>query len=51
MVSARQDFIVYDRIPEGIVILTLLHQVSDIAGLIGGLSPFFLQEVEKLNAV
>jgi toxin ParE1/3/4 len=50
MVSARQHFIVYDRIPEGIAILTLLHQVQDIEGLIAGLSPFFLQEVEKLKA-
>ena len=50
MVPAQQHFIVYDRIPQGIAILTLLHQVRDIEGLITGLSPFFLQEVEKLKA-
>lgn len=49
MVRARQHFIVYDRIPQGIAILTLLHQVRDIEGLIASLSPFFLQEVEKLK--
>jgi len=50
MVPARQHFVVYDRIPEGVVILTLLHQVRDIESLIAGLSPSFLQEVEKLKA-
>lgn len=50
MVPARQHFVVYDRIPQGIAILTLLHQVRDIEILIANLSPFFLQEVEKLKA-
>jgi hypothetical protein len=50
MISARQHFIIYDRIPDGIAILTLLHQVRDIDSLVAGLSPFFLQEVEKLKA-
>ena len=50
MVPARQHFVVYDRIPEGIAILTLLHQVRDFESLIAGLSPSFLQEVEKLKA-
>jgi toxin ParE1/3/4 len=50
MVAARQHFVVYDRIPEGIAILTLLHQVRDIESLIDGLSPSFLKEVEKLKA-
>ncbi len=50
MISARHHFIVYDRIPQGIAVLTLLHQIRDIEGLIAGFSPFFLQEVEKLKA-
>lgn len=51
MISARQHFVVYIRIPQGITILTLLHQVRDIEGLIADLSPSFLQEVEKLKAM
>lgn len=50
MVTARQHFIIYDRIPQGIAILTLLQQVRDIESLIASLSPSFLQEVEKLKA-
>lgn len=50
MVPARQHFVVYDRIPQGIAVLTLLHQVRDIESLITNLSPSFLQEVEKLKA-
>ena len=50
MVPARQHFVVYDRSPQGITILTILHQVRDIEGLIADLSPTFLQEVEKLKA-
>jgi len=45
MITARQHFVVYDRIPQGIAILTLLHQVRDIESLIANLSPSFLQEV------
>jgi len=51
MVSARQHFVVYDRVPQGIAILTLLHQVRDVESLIAGLSSSFLLEVEKLKAV
>lgn len=50
MVPARQHFVVYDRIPQGIAILTLLHQVRDIESLIANLSPAFLQEIEKLKS-
>jgi plasmid stabilization system protein ParE len=50
MVRARHHFVVYDRIPQGIAILTLLHQLRDIEGLIANLSPSFQQEVEKLKA-
>ena len=50
MVPARQHFVVYDRSPQGITILTILHQVRDIESLIADLSPTFLQEVEKLKA-
>jgi len=49
MVPARNHFIIYDRIPQGIAILTLLHQIRDIESLIANLSPTFLQEAEKLK--
>jgi len=50
MVPARQHFVVYERIPQGIAILTILHQIRDIESLIAGLSPSFLHEVEELKA-
>ncbi len=50
MVPARQHFVVYDRVPQGIVILTLLHQVRDIERLIADLSFSFLREIEKLKS-
>lgn len=50
MVPARQHFVVYDRIPQGIVVLAILHQVRDIESLIVSLSASFLHEVEKLKA-
>lgn len=49
MLPARKHFVIYDRIPQGVLILTLLHQVRDIEYLIADLSPTFLQEVKKLK--
>jgi toxin ParE1/3/4 len=49
MVPARKHFVIYQRIQQGIVILTLLHQIRDIESLITNLSPAFFQEVEKLK--
>jgi plasmid stabilization system protein ParE len=50
MVPARNHFIVFDRIPQGIVVLTILHKVRNIEGLIEGLTPAFLKEVKRLKA-
>jgi toxin ParE1/3/4 len=50
MVPARQHFVVYHLIPQGIAILTILHQVRDVESLIANTSPSLLQEVEKLKA-
>ena len=50
MVAARQHFIVYQLIPQGIAILTIMHQVRDMESLIADLSNSFFQEVEKLKA-
>ncbi len=49
MVSARQHFVVYDRVPQGIAVLTVQHQVRDIETLIAKLTPAFHAEVERLK--
>lgn len=49
MVPAQKHFVIYDRLPEGIAILTLLHQVRDIESVIGTLTPAFLDELERLK--
>jgi toxin ParE1/3/4 len=49
MVPAQKHFVVYDRIANGIAILTLLHQVRDIENVIGNLTPAFLDELERLK--
>jgi len=50
MIPARRHFIVYDCIPQGIAVLTVLHQARDIESLIAGLSPSFPQEIEEIKA-
>lgn len=49
MVPARQHFVVYDLVPEGIAVLTIQHQVRDIEGLIAEFTPSFQVEVERLK--
>jgi toxin ParE1/3/4 len=49
MIAARKHFIIYDRIPKGIAILSVLHQLRDIENLVTKLSPSFLKETEKLR--
>lgn len=49
MVPARQHFVIYDPVPQGIVVLTVQHQVRDIEGLIADLTPAFHAEVERLK--
>ena len=49
MVSARQHFVVYDLVPQGIAVLTIQHQVRDIETLIVELTPAFHAEVERLK--
>lgn len=50
MLPARQHFIVYDRLPQGIVILSILHQVRDVESLLASMSSSFKQEVETIKA-
>src|SRR5574337_2173020 len=49
MVLARQHFVIYDLVPQGIAVLTVQHQVRDIETLIVELTPAFHAEVERLK--
>jgi plasmid stabilization system protein ParE len=49
MVSARQHFLIYDIVPQGVVVLTVQHQVRDIESLIADLGRTFHVEVERLK--
>lgn len=49
MVPARQHFVIYDIVPDGIVVLAVEPQVRDIETLIAGFTPAFLAEVERLR--
>ena len=49
MVAARQHFVIYDLVPQGIAVLTVQHQVRDIESLISDLTPAFHAEVERLK--
>lgn len=49
MVPARQHFVIYDLVPQGIAVLTVQHQVRDIETLIAELTPAFVTEVERLK--
>ena len=48
-VSAREHYVIYDLVPDGIVVLTIQHQVRDIETLIAELTPDFRAEVERLR--
>ena len=49
MVPARQHFVIYDLVPQGMAVLTVQHQVRDIESLIAELTPAFHAEVERLK--
>ena len=49
MVPARQHFLIYDLVPQGIAVLTVQHQVRDIESLIADLTPAFHAEVERMK--
>lgn len=49
MIPARQHFVIYDLVPQGIAVLTVQHQVRDIETLIAELTPAFVTEVERLK--
>lgn len=49
MIPARRHFAIYDLVPQGIVVLTVQHQVRDIETLIAEMTPAFHAEVERLK--
>lgn len=49
MIPARQHFVIYDLVPQGIAVLTVQHQVHDIETLIADLTPTLHAEVERLK--
>lgn len=49
MVAARQHYVIYDLVPQGIAVLTVQHQVRDIETLVARLTPAFHAEVERLR--
>ncbi|NBS40601.1 MAG: hypothetical protein EBS73_15355, partial [Betaproteobacteria bacterium] len=49
MIPARQHFVIYDLVPQGIAVLGIQHQVRDIETLIAELTPAFVAEVERLK--
>ena len=49
MVPARQHFVIYDLVPQGIAMLTVQHPVRDIESLIADLTPAFHAEIEQLK--
>lgn len=49
MVAAREHFVIDDLVPQGIVVLTVQHQVRNIETLIAELNRSFNAEVERLK--
>ena len=49
MIPAREHFVIYDLVPQGIAVLTVQHQVRDIETLIAELTPAFHAEVARLK--
>lgn len=49
MVPARQHFVIYDMLAQGLIVLTVQHQVRDIEALVAELKPEFVTEVERLR--
>jgi toxin ParE1/3/4 len=49
MIPARQHFVIYDSLEQGIVVLTIQHQVRHIEALMARLTPTFLAEIDRLK--
>ncbi len=49
MIPVRRHFMIYDLVPQGVVVLTIQHQVRDIETLVTELTPIFHAEVERIK--
>jgi plasmid stabilization system protein ParE len=49
MLPAREHFIVFEPFQEGILALTILHQVRDVESVIASLEVEFVREIEKMG--
>lgn len=49
MIPAREHFVIYDIVPQGIAVLTIQHRVRSIETLIAEMTPAFHAEVERLK--
>jgi hypothetical protein len=49
MVAAGRHFIVYDRVGDRVVVLTVLHQARNIERIIIDMGADFLAEIEALR--
>lgn len=49
IIPAEKHFVVYEPFKDGVIIITVLHQVRDIEGIIGNLAPDFLREIKALQ--
>jgi toxin ParE1/3/4 len=49
MVAAGQHFVIYDRVNDAVVVLTVLHQVRDIERILATMRPDFLAEMEAIR--
>jgi toxin ParE1/3/4 len=50
MIPARQHFVIYDLVPQGIAVLTVQYQVRDIESLVAELTSAFRAEVNRLKS-
>ena len=49
MVAVGRHFVVYDRLGDDVVVLTVLHQVRDIERIIADMGPEFLTQIEIMR--
>ena len=46
---ARRHVVVYERWTDTIIVITVLHQVRDIEGILGSLGLAFMEEIQEIK--
>jgi len=49
MTAVRKHFIVYNTAEDGVIILTVLHQMQNIEGILADLEPSILEDLQRLK--